>query len=77
MIDGSIVKSHQHSCGAKKGSETSIGKSVAGNTSKIHMVTDSHGNPVDFEITSGNVHDIRKSSTLPFGIGKFCIFCWS
>lgn len=64
MIDGSIVKSHQHSCGAKKGSDTSIGKSVAGNTSKIHMVTDSHGNPVDFEITGGNVHDIQMASEL-------------
>ena len=64
MIDGSIVKAHQHSCGAKKGSDTSIGKSVAGNTSKIHMVTDSHGNPIDFEITGGQVHDIQMASEL-------------
>jgi hypothetical protein len=53
------IESHQHSYGAKKSSDTSIGKSVAGNTSKIHMVTDSHGNPVNFEITGGNVHDTR------------------
>jgi len=64
MIDGSIVKSHQHSCGAQKGSDTSIRKSVAGNTSKIHMVTDSHGNAVDFEVTGGNVHDIQMASQL-------------
>ena len=58
MIDGSIVKAHQHATGARKGEERAIGKSVAGNTSKIHMVVDSHGNPIDFEVTEGQVHDI-------------------
>lgn len=57
FIDGSIVKAHQHSGGARKGEERAIGKAVAGNTSKIHMVTDSSGNPIDFEITEGQVHD--------------------
>lgn len=57
FIDGSIVKAHQHSTGARHGEERAIGKSVAGNTSKIHMVTDSSGNPIDFEITEGQVHD--------------------
>jgi transposase len=64
FIDGSIVKAHQHSCGARKGEERAIGKSVAGNTSKIHMVTDSNGNPIDFEITEGQVHDIQKAVEL-------------
>jgi transposase len=57
FIDGSIVKAHQHSTGARKGEERAIGRSVAGNTSKIHMATDSSGNPIDFEITEGQVHD--------------------
>lgn len=64
FIDGSIVKAHQHSTGARKGEETAIGKSVAGNTSKIHMVADSHGNPVDFEITEGQMHDIQMAPAL-------------
>lgn len=64
MIDGSVVKAHQHSCGARKGFERAIGKSVAGNTSKIHMVVDSHGNPIDFEITGGQVHDIKMATEL-------------
>jgi transposase len=64
FIDGSIVKAHQHSSGARKDEERAIGKSVAGNTSKIHMVTDSSGNPVDFEITEGQVHDIQMASEL-------------
>lgn len=64
FIDGSIVKAHQHSTGARKGEERAIGKSVAGNTSKIHMVTDSSGNPIDFEITEGQVHDIQMATEL-------------
>ena len=63
-IDGSVVKAHQHSTGARKNEETSIGKSVAGNSSKIHLVTDSHGNPVDFEVTAGQVHDIQMATEL-------------
>jgi transposase len=64
MIDGSIVKAHQHATGAKKDKEKAIGKSVAGNTSKIHMVVDSHGNPIDFEITEGQIHDIMMATEL-------------
>ena len=58
FIDASIVKAHQHSCGARKGEKHAIWKSVAGYTSKIHMVTDSSENPIDFEITERQVHDI-------------------
>ena len=64
MIDGSVVKAHQHSTGARKTEENSIGKSVAGNSSKIHIVVDSHGNPIDFEITQGQVHDIQMATEL-------------
>ena len=64
MIDGSVVKVHQHGCGARKGEERGIGKSVAGNTSKIHMIVDSHGNPIDFEITGGQVHDMQMATEL-------------
>ncbi len=51
------MKAHQHSSGARKCEERAIGRSVAGNTSKIHMVTDSSGKPINFEITEGQVHD--------------------
>lgn len=61
MIDGSIVKAHQHASGTRKIEETAIGKSVVGNTSKIHMVD---ANPVDFEITQGQVHDIQMATEL-------------
>ena len=37
FIDGSLVKAHQHSSGAANEQESAIGKSVAGNTTKIHI----------------------------------------
>ena len=55
FIDGSIVKAHQHSAGAASEEHQAIGRSVGGNTTKIHMAVDAHGFPIDFEITSGEV----------------------
>ncbi len=43
FIDGSIVKAHQHSAGLPNKEEQAIGKSVAGNTTKIHMAVDACG----------------------------------
>ncbi len=67
FIDGSYVRAHQHASGARIGEERAIGKSRGGQTTKIHMATDAHGNPIDFEITGGNVHDSKKAEAL---IGK-------
>jgi transposase len=61
FIDGSIVKAHQHSAGAASNEEQGIGKSVAGNTTKIHMAADAYGLPIDFEITGGEVHDCKNA----------------
>jgi transposase len=59
FIDGSIVKAHQHSTGAASNENQAIGKSVAGNTTKIHMAVDAYGLPIQFEITGGEVHDCK------------------
>jgi transposase len=64
FIDGSIVKAHQHSSGAPYGQERAIGKSVAGNTTKIHMAVDSGGLPIHFSITGGEVHDCKEAPNL-------------
>lgn len=64
FIDGSISKAHQHSSGAARGSEAAIGKSVAGNTTKIHMVVDSFGLPIEFSVTGGQVHDCKAAPEL-------------
>jgi transposase len=59
FIDGSIVKAHQHSTGAAGIDEQAIGKSVAGNATKIHMAVDACGLPIEFELTGGEVHDCK------------------
>lgn len=67
FIDGSIVSAHQHASGAPKKSEAGdhgIGKSVQGYSTKIHMAVDSMGNPIDFEITGANVHDVTVAPIL-------------
>ncbi|MRA05086.1 IS5/IS1182 family transposase, partial [Acinetobacter lwoffii] len=46
----SILRAHQHSAGI---ANQSISKSVEGNSSKIHLIVDANGNPVDFMITDG------------------------
>ena len=47
FIDGAIVKAHQHCAGAATDNTEAIGKSVAGNTIKIHMAVDSMGCPLN------------------------------
>ena len=56
-IDGSYIKAHQHSAGAQGQDHEAIGKSRAGNTTKIHMAVDTHGLPIHFMITGGNIND--------------------
>ena len=57
FADGSFIRAHQHASGARRGEKRAIGKSRGGNTTKIHMVSDSYGYPISFEITGGEVHD--------------------
>jgi len=64
FIDGSIVKAHQHSTGAIHGEETAIGRSVAGNSTKIHLAVDAMGFPIRFIITGGEVHDSKEAQNL-------------
>lgn len=60
LIDGSIVKAHQHSSGAAHEQVTAIGKPVAGNTTKIHMAVDACGLPIHFLVTGGEVRDCKE-----------------
>jgi transposase len=64
FIDGSYVKAHQHSAGAAGADSQAIGKSRAGNTSKIHLAVDSYGLPIEFLITGGQTHDSKATSEL-------------
>ncbi len=58
------IKAHQHSAGAVGKKPQAIGKSRAGNTTKIHLAIDSYGLPVEFEITGGEVNDCSAAPDL-------------
>ncbi len=64
FIDGSYVKAHQHSAGAAGEASQAIGKSRAGNASKIHLAVDSYGLPIEFLITGGETHDSKAANEL-------------
>ena len=60
MIDATIIRAHQHAAGAWQGQETqALGRSCGGFTTKIHAKVDSLGLPLAFELTSGEIHDMK------------------
>lgn len=64
LIDGSIVRAHQHSSGAVGEANQAIGKSVGGNTTKIHMAVDAFSFPIEFLLTGGELHDAKAAPAL-------------
>ncbi len=64
FIDGSYIKAHQHSAGAASGQDEAIGKSRAGQTTKIHLAVDAFGKPIEFSITGGQVHNCTAAPDL-------------
>lgn len=74
-LDGSIVRAHQDSCGGKGGPQGNcIGKSVGGNSTKIHAVVNEKKKPIFVGITAGQVHDVAVASEIIHNIqGKAVI----
>jgi transposase len=70
FADGSYIRAHQHASGARSGHERAIGRSCGGLSTKLHICADAHGNPVDFEITGGQVHDAKIAPELITLAGK-------
>ena len=65
MIDGTIVRAHQHSAGAEKGGgDEAIGRSRGGLSTKIHASVDALGNPTGFPLTPGQAHDLEGADAL-------------
>ncbi|WP_437833949.1 IS5 family transposase [Sorangium sp. So ce1153] len=57
-LDATIVRAHQHAAGAKGGPEgQGIGRSRGGFSTKIHLIVDALGSPLEFAITEGQRHD--------------------
>ena len=58
LIDGTIVRVHQHGAGAKSGAHTqAIGRSRGGLTTKIVALVDALGNLARFVLLPGQRHD--------------------
>ena len=62
LIDGSCTPA----CAwrPKKEGSQALGRSAGGPTTKIHLVADAMGNPVVFDLTGGEVHDVKKAPDL-------------
>ena len=74
MIDSTIIRAHACSAGYGSQKEQSLGRSVGGFTTKIHVVIDCLGNPLRFILTPGQHHDITEAKNLIKGFsGTFVI----
>ena len=74
MIDSTTVELHQDGAGAKKSSgPQDIGKSVIGNSTKIHAAVDSFGRPITLFISPGNQHDSRVAIELAEAAEEFLL----
>jgi transposase len=64
MIDTSIVRVHHHGACIANNRGQHMGRSRGGLTSKIHVVVDGNGLPVQLGLTAGQVHDNQLVSVL-------------
>jgi transposase len=65
MIDGSALKAHRSSIGARKGGAKPSHRPLAGGrTTKIHALVDGEGRPHAFLLTGGHVADITGAASL-------------
>ena len=65
MIDSTIGRAHrQAATGRKKGGDKVLGRSQRSLTTKIHLLADELGLPVDFLVTAGQVNDCTQAIEL-------------
>jgi transposase len=65
MIDGSVIRAHQHAAGARGGQDAqALGRSAGGFSSKIHAKVDSFGLPLGFILTPGQKQEIKTATNL-------------
>ena len=65
MIDGSIIRVHQHGASEKaQQSEQAQGKSVGDLSTKIYAAVDALGNPIKFILTRGQGAEVKQAKAL-------------
>ncbi|MCP4937139.1 MAG: transposase, partial [bacterium] len=65
MVDGSIIRVHQHGAPQKKDqAEEAVGKSRGGLSTKIHAAVDALGNPVRLLLTAGQASEYGQAGLM-------------
>lgn len=64
MIDATIIRAHQDSSRISEKEIQGFGRSRGGLTSKLHLIVDALGLPIDFSVTGGDRHDITQANEL-------------
>lgn len=67
LLDGSVVRAHQHAAGAIGGDDEALGRSRGGLSTKIHAATDACGRPLHIMVTGGERHDVIAAPDLVRG----------
>jgi len=78
ILDSSIVRVHQHACRAYCKADQPIqmmGRSRGGLSTKIHVVVDGLGYPIEIAITEGQVHDIIQANLVLNGENSEYVIC--
>lgn len=73
MIDGTIVRAHACAGGAPQkhlpeSEDQALGRSKGGFSTKIHVMVDALGNPLDFILTGGQAADVTQAYILIKGV---------
>ena len=70
LVDGTIVRLHQHGAGAKEGptAKQSVSRSPGAPSIKISVMVDTLGNLANFVLLSGQRHDLIGAPLLLVGI---------
>jgi transposase len=73
MLDGTVVRAHACAAGAPQHAldepqEQALGYSKGGFSTKIHVMVDALGNPLDFVLTAGQAAEVKQAYTLLEGV---------
>jgi Transposase DDE domain len=74
MVDGSIIRVHQHGAAKKSIKKKAVGKSRGGSSTKIHAAVDALGNPVRLSLTASQVSEHTQAEALIEGFRPD--LCW-
>ena len=71
LVDSTVIRAHPCAAGApaERGGQAAqaLGRSQGGFSTKIHLVVDALGNPLDLVLTAGQAHDVPQGQTLVQG----------